>query len=216
MRRLIIVYNLILTLVITLAAVFNAKGGYQLLYGLLFLPIAFYFIRVIGRSFSRRRVGKTKSIRPRLPSATLYPAAPVLEGEALDDAEVKDLNRRMFLKLIGSAGLATFVFALFSKSAHAAFFGSVPGPGTVALKDTAGNKIDPAEKHPTDGYEISQVDDSTIPAYYGFLNKNGAWYIAREGNSGEYRYARGATDFSSYWGNHTGLSYSYFNLVFGS
>jgi len=60
-----------------------------------------------------------------------------------------DIDRRQFLKLISSAGLTLFLFSIFAKRAQAAFFGSVPGSGTVALKDTTGTPIDPAIKTPS-------------------------------------------------------------------
>lgn len=219
MKRLIIFYNFLLTLLLAGAALSQAKKGQEVIYGLIFIPMAFFFGRLLYRQLTHPRRHKLKQVSSKAlaqvsPLKVKTTAAPVLEGEALDDADVADINRRMFVKLIGAAGLSTFVFALFSKSAHAAFFGSVPGPGTVSLKDSSGNKIDPAEKQPTDGYEISQVDDASMPAYYGFLHKDGAWYIAREGNGGEYRYARGSGSFSSNWSNRGSLSFDYFDSVF--
>jgi hypothetical protein len=219
MRRLVILYNLILTLIIAIAAVLNAHHGHELLYALLFIPLVIYFAKTIFISFRSHRLSTLAMIKTNQPSlAAGNPSSvvrsPIIDGEVLSDADVQDINRRMFLKLIGAAGLATFVFAIFSKSAHAAFFGSVPGPGTVAIKDSQGNQINPAEKQVTDGFEISQVDDSTIPAYYGFLNKDGAWYIAREGNGGEYRYFRGNGNFASSWDGRANLAYNYFDSVF--
>lgn len=124
-----------------------------------------------------------------------------------------DIDKRAFIKLIGSAGLSVFLLSIFTKNAQAAFFGSVPGPGTVALKDTTGAQIDPAKHHPTDGYKISQLDDS-VPAYYGFTEKGGAWFIMREDASGNYRYAKGASSFSTNWTNRASLTYDYFENVF--
>jgi len=100
------------------------------------------------------------------------------------------------------------------KSAQAAFFGSVPGPGTVSVKNIAGDTIDPAEKLPTDGYTITEVDDSGTDSYYGFVDKTGAWYITKEFATGAYRYAKGATGFTTNWGNRTSLTYDYFDNVF--
>ena len=119
----------------------------------------------------------------------------------------------MFLKLIGSAGLSLFMFTLFTKRAEAAFFGSVPGPGTVSIKDSAGNKIDPSEKQPTDGYKITELDDS-VPAYYGFINKDGAWFIQKEDSNGSYRYTKGPSGFTTSWTNRASLTYDYFDNVF--
>jgi hypothetical protein len=135
-----------------------------------------------------------------------------------------DTDRRMFLKLIGSAGLSIFLLAIFTRKAHGAFFGSVPGPGTVALKDTTGVQIDPAQHHPTDGYKIARLDESDDidpNSYYGFLKKGGAWFIMREESDGTYKYAKGASDFiASGWDLRNiapgsgGLTYADFDSVF--
>jgi hypothetical protein len=222
MLRAIAVYNLLLSLALSITGVASAESLNQGLIGVLFIPVTIYYVRKLRRILRQRQTtGHALSVAPKtaypagnhITSAPLTPST-AIEGEEVSSADVRDINKRLFLKLIGSAGLTTFIFALFTKSSQAAFFGSVPGPGTVSLKDTAGNKIDPAEKQPTHGYEISQMDDTTIPAYYGFLNKEGAWYIAKEGNGGEFRYTRGSTNFATSWTNRSGLAYNYFNEVF--
>jgi hypothetical protein len=128
---------------------------------------------------------------------------------------IADVDRRKFLKLIGATSLGFAVLSLvMPQKASAAFFGSVPGPGTVALKDSAGNQIDPSEKKPTDGYTISEIDDSTTPSYYGFVDKDGQWYISKENPIGSYRYAKGTTDFSGNWTGRAALTYDYFDVTF--
>lgn len=128
---------------------------------------------------------------------------------------IKDLNRRQFLKLLGGSSVGIIALSLFfPQKASAAFFGSVPGPGTVSLKDSSGNQIDPAEKEPTDGYRISEIDDSSLPSYYGFVDKDSNWYIAKEDSSGSYRYVRGASSFSTNWTNRASLTYDYFDSIF--
>jgi hypothetical protein len=128
-----------------------------------------------------------------------------------------DPERRKFLKLIGAAGGSLFLMTIFTRSAEASFFGSMPGPGTLAIKNTSGVKIDPAEKKPTDGYNITEVDDSGVDSYYGFVNKDGAWYIQKELSTGAYRYVKGSNDFTNAvtgWPNRTNLTYNYFDQVF--
>lgn len=137
-----------------------------------------------------------------------------IDGEILDDAQVGDINRRLFLKLIGSAGLATFVLTLFTKEAQGAFFGSMPVPGLVGVKDSNGTTIDPAEKNPTDGYEVNDVDDSSSPSYYGFVDKDNNWYITKESSDGSFRYVRGAGSYVANWTARASLAYGYFSNVF--
>jgi hypothetical protein len=132
------------------------------------------------------------------------------------DSVVFDAQKRQFLKIVGGGGTSLLLMLFFMpKQASAAFFGSTPGPGIVGIKDSDGNKIDPAEKQPVDGYSITEIDDSDADSYYGFINQDGAWYIAREDSLGSYRYAAGSSGFSTNWGNRkTSLSYGYFDDVF--
>jgi hypothetical protein len=132
------------------------------------------------------------------------------------NSAVLDAQKRQFLKIVGGGGTSLLLMLFFMpKQASAAFFGSTPGPGIVGVKDSGGNKIDPAEKQPVDGYLISEIDDADATSYYGFVNQDGAWYIAREDNLGSYRYAAGASSFSTNWANRkTTMTYGYFDDVF--
>lgn len=139
----------------------------------------------------------------------------LIDNDSESSPEITDQKRRQFLKIVGGGGVSLFLMLfVFKGNANAAFFGSGGGPGIVGIKDKDGNKIDPAEKNPTDGYTISEIDDSSVPSYYGFIHKNGSWYIAREEANGSYRYANGGGNFSSGWTGRVGLSYDYFDNVF--
>jgi uncharacterized protein YggU (UPF0235/DUF167 family) len=66
-----------------------------------------------------------------------------------------------------------------------------------------------------DHYKISDIDDASNPKYYGFLDKDGNWYILKEDTTAKtYRYTKGATNYSTNWGNRTTLTYDYFDVVF--
>lgn len=129
---------------------------------------------------------------------------------------IADIDKRVFLKLIGGVGLALFLFSLFNKKAEGLFFKSLPPPEMVSLKDISGNKIDPAQNQPTDGYNICEVDDNdSIITFYGFTNKDGAWFIMKEDtNAGSFRYAQGSSNFPVNWGNRENLTYGYFSKTF--
>lgn len=135
-----------------------------------------------------------------------------VEDEEMED--VNDPDRRRFLKLLGIAGAGFLAQTLLNpRQVGAAFFGSVPGPGTIAIKDSSDAKIDPAIKSPTDAYGLTEIDGG-VPAYYGFVNKDGNWYIAREEASGSYRYIKGSGSFSVSWIGRALLTYDYFDNVF--
>lgn len=206
MTKLLVFYSFILTSLMATVGFLTAHTVAEILSALLFFPLALYFALIFFPQKSTALV---------LPKAESSTGRKSRIGKKTDLAKPPsfDPDRRAFLKIIGTAGLTLFLFSVFTKRAHGAFFGSMPGPGTVALKDSQGTVIDPAISTPTDGYKISDIDSST-PAYYGFTNKAGKWFIMKEGTSGDYRYKKGDTSYSTNWTNRTSLTYDYFNVVF--
>jgi hypothetical protein len=227
--------------VMAMTSFINAKGSIdQMGFALLFVPVAVYFSKELFKpSQSLRQVMTNRNVVSYSPQIvedgdigpveadlidsqqTMLPINnqadtqdEALDTEIVSNAQVRDINRRLFLRLIGTAGLGTFLMSVFTKEAQAAFFGSVPGPGTVSIKDSSGNQIDPAEKQPTDGYRVNEVDDASLPSYYGFINQDGAWYIAREDSSGSWRYSKGSSSFSTNWTGRAALAYDYFDVTF--
>lgn len=202
MNKLLTYYSFVVVSVMVVSGFMGASSTPQLVSAILFYPMLIYFFSLVA---------------PKKQKAIILPQISK-EGEIklkLEKPKSYDMNRRAFLKLIGTAGASLFLFSVFTKKAQAAFFGSVPGPGTVAIKDTAGTPIDPAEKGPTDGYAISQLDADGSPAYYGFINKTGAWYIMKEGADGSYVYVRGSTNFAAEWLTHgTRVDYDTFDEIF--
>jgi len=221
--KIFLYYNFIILTLIVTTGFFSIRSNADLVSSLLFFPLLIFFVkRVLPK---KRKALVLPTLIPIEPTPlvkkhkeVLIEETPITPIDDMDDEPFRDhqqqfdKNRRVFIKLIGSAGISLFVFSLFTKKAQAAFFGSVPGPGTVALKDISGNPIDPAQNQPTDGYKISEMDDSS-PAYYGFVNKDGAWFILKE-SSGGYRYVKGASSFTTNWTGRAGLTYDYYHNVF--
>lgn len=144
---------------------------------------------------------------------------PTVEGLPANESKkeaiaIADIDRRAFLKLLGGAGLTYFLFSIFTRKVEALFPGKSGATGEALLKDTTGNPVDPAERQPTDGYKISEVDSGEI-TYYGFINKDGAWYIMKEDpGGGSFRYARAESNFPGNWAGRERLKYDYFYKVF--
>lgn len=232
-------YNLLITIAVFGALVIRFPS--QPLIYLSILPLPLYFAKNLFRTFTVKAVAQRPNYYPteltnqisknpivgeiiqshrNQPLTVIInnnppPQSPsAINPEVLTSSQVKDLDRRMFLKLIGSAGITAFLFSIFTDKSHAAFFGSMPGPGTIAIKDSNGTVIDPSEKQPTDGYNISQVDDGITASYYGFVHRTGAWYIQKEDATGNYRYTKGPSDFATNWTNRTSLTYDYFDNIF--
>ena len=185
----------------------------QLVSAVLFYPLMLYFAYlIIPRNTKAIALPKKKEEVKKKPEKTKD--GEVLELKKEGEEKTKfDIDRRAFIKLIGSAGMSIFLLSIFTKKAQGAFFGSVPGPGTVAVKNIAGDKIDPSEKHPTDGYRVADMDDSS-PAYYGFTDLDGNWFIIKEDTDGSYKYVRGASSYTSNWTTRSGQSYDYYDVVF--
>lgn len=214
MWKILIYYNFILLAIMSISGFLGARNYSELLSAVLFLPLLIYLLRSILPS------KKQALILPEIVPSEIVSSSKKITKKKTPEVAVPlklernfDRDRRMFIKLIGSAGLSLFLLAIFTRRAHGAFFGSVPGPGTVALKDTTGTQIDPAAEHPTDRYKISELDDSS-PAYYGFVDAGGAWYILKEDSAGAYRYAKGSSSFSTNWTNRASLFYDYYHNVF--
>lgn len=203
MKKVFIYYNFIIITTMVITGFVATRLLSQIISSLLFFPLATYFWFLV--------IPKKKSLIA--PPEVI----PIVKGKPEKLKKIPpgklDFNRRTFIKLIGSAGVSVFLFSIFTKRAHAAFFGSIPGPGTISIKDSGGTVIDPAKHHPVDGYRIGQLDDAS-PAYYGYTNKDGAWFILKEDSSGNYRYTKGSSGFSTNWTNRAALSYDYFENVF--
>ncbi len=209
-KQIILYYGLFICLLLTLAGIISAKSFNDLLSSFIYIPLIFFF--------TTQLLHKKVITRKQTPKITKPTSTKVITPTQIisnDSPNIADNDKRLFLKLVGSAGFSLLFMAMFTKKAQAAFFGSVPGPGTVAIKNTAGVQIDPSQEHPTDGYEITEIDDTSSPSYYGFLKKNGNWYIMKEDSTGAYRYSKGTSLFTTNWTNRASLTYDYFNSIFG-
>jgi hypothetical protein len=206
MKKLVIFYSFIVTTFMTISGILSASNFPELTTAILFSSMSLYFFLLMLPQKGKVLIDPAKVVAEAVPEVLKKVKNPDYDPE-----------RRKFLKLIGAAGGSLFLMTIFTRSAEASFFGSMPGPGTLAIKNTSGVKIDPAEKKPTDGYNITEVDDSGVDSYYGFVNKDGAWYIQKELSTGAYRYVKGSNDFTNAvtgWPNRTNLTYNYFDQVF--
>ena len=69
-------------------------------------------------------------------------------------------------------------------------------------------------RQPLEGYRISDQEVGST-TYYGYLNKDGAWYIQKGVQSGaviNYTYKAGSSSYS--WANRTDPTYASFDTTF--
>ena len=202
--------SLLTSFILLAIASFGLIFRFEYIFIIIIFPLPLYFMLTV---FYKESV-VVESVEPVESVESVESVKSVESVESVNQEPIVDPLKRKFLKIIGGSGLGILMLAIFKpKSAEAAFFGSVPGPGTVAIKDSNDNKIDPAIKSPTDAYGVTQIDDST-PAYYGFVNKEGAWYITKEDTDGSYRYNKGTGNFSGNWSTRASLTYDYFDAIF--
>ena len=200
---------MILTSGLTVLGLYNSNSSQETLSALSFVPVALFFgLTTFKRQYPTESADPAVTLHPRLNKLPKETAIPKQK------ADIADIDKRVFLKLVGATGLSFFLFSIFNKRTQTPLFGNTSELGTTSLIDINGKKIDPPEKTPTDGYTISEIDDDTI-AFYGFIKNDGAWYIMREdSDTGSIRYVRGDGEFTSNWVNRKQLKYNYFNDVF--
>lgn len=195
--RLFIYYCFIVTTTVVSIGFISSVDIPQFLSALIFSPMAIYFLLLV--------LPKKKVALPFKKSEMAQILAP---------SPNLDTDRRDFLKLIGTTGILALIMGFFGRrSSISPFMGGDGTNESITIKDISGKVINPAENSPTDGYSISQIDDST-PSYFGFVNKDGGWFIMREDEDSAYRYVRGDSNFTQSWPNRTKLEYNYFDKVF--
>ncbi len=213
MRKILTYSSYIIASLVVILAFVTATTYTQLAIAIFSYPVLIYFAfkafpHKPGQHPQKKLI---TAIKPLMKSAEEVQEK---EETKTDIWNIADIDKRAFLKLVGGVGISLFLFSLLNKRAEGVFFGKALGGGTTALTDAAGNKINPAQQQPTDGYRISEMDNSAI-TYYGFINKDGAWFVMKEDTStGSFRYARGDAGFPGNWSNREHLTYDYFNNIF--
>lgn len=87
--------------------------------------------------------------------------------------------------------------------------------GGGVMGGVGGGSSDDAD--PLAPYKVNDVDDASTVKYYGFADADGAWYILKEDTSvvpKTYRYARGASAYSTAWTNRASQTYDYYSVIF--
>lgn len=208
------VYAAIFTLLAVIANVIFIRELLHVAFVAVLLPPFVHFLWPVGtiaHKIRKRRMMKQEASQE-VPAEVVQPVEHVSPDAT---TEIQEEQRRKFLKLVAGAGVGVFAASILNpKKASAAFFGSVPGAGVIAIKDSNGVKIDPSIKSPTDGFAISHIDAATYPAYYGFVNKDGNWYVMRENPQNTFQYATGLTLYGTNWTNRSDLTYASFDATF--
>lgn len=200
-----------------LIAIFVTSTSYVQLAiaSLLYLPLTFYYYNYLIAWPNAKKATKTtlKGQTVAIPTVVVKPIetkAPTAEKSKtknVESVEIVDVDKRAFLKLIGATGFSFFLFSILTRGVENFFFNrnAQPAAGTGLT----------ASPIPTDGYRVSEIDTGDNTTYYGFINKEGGWYIMKEDpTTGSFRYVKGEAYFSRNWNKRTKLKYDYFHDTF--
>lgn len=183
----------------------------------LYFTMAFFTYKYFSRRTAPASLEKPAGVLPTAAAGSFLPAETRPgpdQTTSVTSLEILNADKREFLKIIVSAGFSFFLLSIFARRAEALLFGRALDAGVVTLQDPGGNQISPAERQPTDGYHISEIDDGDY-LYCGYTNNDGGWYIVKQNpGNGSFRYVKGQTNFPSNWLNRNQLNYDYFHLVF--
>lgn len=221
--KILSIYGFFFSAILFLSLLGNIKSFIEFVFLLILAPFEIYFALIVIDKINKNSLVEHEdgnSNKTESKSETKFEikepvALEEVKGEKVETPKevVREKDRRDFLKILASAGLGVALTGLINpQKAGAAFFGSVPGPGTISVKDTTGTRIDPAIKSPTDGYGIMNTDESSYPYYYGFVNKDGAWYIVKAASDGSFTYAKGASGYN--WSARAGQTYASYDSTF--
>lgn len=85
---------------------------------------------------------------------------------------VKDFDKRAFLKVLGVAGLGIAATSLFPKKSEALIVGSTPTSNVVGVRDIANNKINPAKEDGNLANIKTNTDKFTFDGSNNLLTKS--------------------------------------------
>mgnify|MGYP001575989231 CR=1 FL=1 len=210
-KTLLLYPGFIIALILVGAVFITATTYSQLGIAIVLYPILAFFAYKLFLSGKSIPTIKIKTDLHNIP-ALVHAMAKEQVKTQTDNIGIGDINKRAFLKLIGATGLSFFLISIFGQRIQSLLFGR--GAVSQNPASTANTLNNPAAASPTEGYNISEVDDSTI-SYFGFINEDGLWFIMKgDANTGSFRYVRGKSNFPANWKNRQNLEYDYFSQVF--
>lgn len=205
MRRTLAYTSLAVVSVVIVTAFVTAKTYTQLSLAVAAYPIFMFFVYKFF--LNAKHAPATVSVQAMPISKTQ-----IYDDDRFEKVEVADIDKRTFLKIIGTAGISFFIFSLLGRRVENMLFGRLTDSGINPMGETPQQSTGTGGS--IEGYKISEIDDTSDITYYGFVNKDGAWFIMKENlEANTYRYTRGDSGFSLNWQIRGDLKYDYyFNL----
>lgn len=211
MYKSLLIYPSFIVTCILLAGIFITATTYtQLGIAIVLYPLLAVFAYKV---FTRRKSHRSAVQEP---TVTVKPQVATEKVKTQPKIVVDDIDKRTFLKLMGATGISFFLLSIFGRRVESLMFGGQNLTQTPAF--TGNSEVDKPNPtaSPTDGYNISEIDDNII-SYYGFIKGDDSWFIMRgDTNTGSFRYIKGKSDLPANWQNRENLKYDYFSKVFSS
>ena len=88
------------------------------------------------------------------------------------------------------------------------------GPVNVSVSGGGSSGIQ-AQLDTLDQYKIADGDEAGTTKYYGFLDKDGNWYILKnDTTANSYRYTKGSGGYAAAWTARASKTYNYYDVIF--
>ncbi|MBI2049671.1 hypothetical protein HYT32_02075 [Candidatus Roizmanbacteria bacterium] len=214
MYKILLIYpTFAIALLFVTVAFITSTSFTQLGVAIILYPLLVFFAYKIfkGESLQVRRVYPSEH-----PSTTEQhvKSKKKIEDTKEKNIEVTDINKRAFLKIVGATGLSFFLISTFGRTIQSLLSGQTLTQIPTPIGNPQNSQANGPKTSPTDEYKISEVDDDII-SFYGFINKNGDWFIMKgDTNSGTFRYAKGTSNFPENWKKRKNLKYDYYDNTF--
>ena len=132
---------------------------------------------------------------------------------------IHDADKRLFLKVLGGAGLGLFAASLFPKKADALIAGGAPTSNIVGIKNASNTRISPATESTLQSLLTGQgvSKKTTVLASSGTVHTPGAgkkvrvyatrFSLSADATSVSFRFTSGGSDYEKYTSPKTGGLY---------
>jgi|SRR3989344_4858578 len=209
-------FSFVAACIVVIIAFITATTYLQLAVAILLYPVLVIFAHNVLVGARARYSTRVSTISPYNSQAAAIHTEKI-ESSEMSRIRVSDIDKRVFLKLVGGAGIFLFLFSLLSKKTESIFFKNLPlqSPIIPTGDNTVGsNNINTAQNQPLGGYTITEIEDDIV-SFYGFTNNEGFWYIMKvDTQTGSFRYVQGTSNFASNWAKREKLNYDYYSDVF--
>lgn len=140
-------------------------------------------------------------------AVSLADGADIAEGSKSDTAAVNGTSSSSVVSLLKGI----YILLNTEGTTLSSILTTLGSQATATKQDSLIGLIDPTAK-----YNIANTDTASTVQYFGFLDKDGNWYILKNDGAGTYTYCSGlaASSYATAWTGRIGLTYVTFDSAF--